>query len=85
MNDLPGVFGVAEEEGEVAVWSLERRSRIIRSDLIVPGKDRTDCVESRSRVEGGKRTLMPGSRRWLVRAVHIEWQDDGTVTGLASG
>jgi pyruvate/2-oxoglutarate dehydrogenase complex dihydrolipoamide dehydrogenase (E3) component len=30
-------------------------------------------------------TVMPRSRRRLVLAVHIEWQDDGTVIGLAGG
>jgi hypothetical protein len=40
---------------------------------------------SRSRVEGDKRTVMPRPRRWLVLAVHREWQDDGTVIGLAGG
>ena len=38
-----------------------------------------------SRVEGDKRTEMPGLGRWLVLAAPIERQDGGTVTGSACG
>jgi hypothetical protein len=62
----------------LALWGHDQPS------AAAPCSRLNGCHRNRSRVESDKRIAMARPRRLLVLAVHVKWQDDGTLTGLVA-